>query len=342
LHTRYLDHALTGAPYGGSWFDAAGIGDAGVDIFFVLSGFVIATTGPLAQPQPSGALFFWRRWRRVAPIYFIISVPIIVNSLRISPFAPHRLAATLLFWPVSAAGPVYPYLEPGWTLCFEMAFYTLVALALAGGVLRRNLCLLAIASAGLVAWRVFSPASWLSFLVNPMFLEFALGVALARWQAALGRVGVRLGLGLLAIGAGAYMLEVLLGVGDVDQPLRIMAGLDAWRRLLCLGAPGAAIVAGAVACERLCRGRFAGFMAALGDASYSIYLTNLIAMDVAVRLWRALNAPLLLLAPAALVLAIGVGVLVYRIVERPILRDLKRLRPIRIRRRTDPVVETPT
>ncbi len=139
LHTRYLDHALTGAPYGGSWFDAAGIGDAGVDIFFVLSGFVIATTGPLAQPQPSGALFFWRRWRRVAPVYFIISVPIIVNSLRISPFAPHRLAATLLFWPVSAAGPVYPYLEPGWTLCFEMAFYTLVALALAGGVLRRNL-----------------------------------------------------------------------------------------------------------------------------------------------------------------------------------------------------------
>ncbi len=138
------------------------------------------------------------------------------------------------------------------------------------------------------------------------------------------------------------MLEVLLGVGDVDQPLRIMAGLDAWRRLLCLGAPGAAIVAGAVACERLCRGRVAGFLAALGDASYSIYLTNLIAMDVAVRLWRALNAPLLLLAPAALVLAIGVGVLVYRIVERPILRDLKRLRPIRIRRRTDPVVETPT
>ena len=175
-----------------------------------------------------------------------------------------------------------------------------------------------------------------------MFLEFAFGVALARWQAALGGIGVKLGLGLLAIGASAYGFEVLLGVGDVDEPLRIMAGLGAWHRLLCFGAPGAAIVAGAVACERLCRGRVARFLAALGDASYAIYLTNLVAMDVAVRLWRALNTPLWLLIPAAFVLAIGVGVLVYRIVERPILRDLKRLSVPWPPWRTGSAVETAT
>lgn len=132
FHTRFLVDQLPASSARAFFHSVAGIGPAGVDIFFVLSGFVIAMTGPLASPRPSGALFLWRRWRRVAPVYFIISLPEVVNAWRSGGLSADRLAATFLFWPATGSGVAYPYLEPGWTLCFEMVFYLTVSLVLVG------------------------------------------------------------------------------------------------------------------------------------------------------------------------------------------------------------------
>lgn len=55
-------------------FDLGAIGAAGVDVFFVISGFVITMTGPLASPRPTGKEFFWRRWSRVVPLFYVVSL----------------------------------------------------------------------------------------------------------------------------------------------------------------------------------------------------------------------------------------------------------------------------
>ena len=64
-----------------------------------------------------------------------------------------------------------------------------------------------------------------------------------------------------------------------------------------------------------------------GDASYAIYLTNLIAMDLVVRCWRVAGAPAdaALVAPVGVATALAAGLVTYHLVERPILRDLKRV-----------------
>ncbi|HEY1448900.1 MAG TPA: acyltransferase family protein [Caulobacteraceae bacterium] len=80
-HSAFLAEAVTGHAGVLAPGYAAQVGTAGVDIFFVISGFVIALTGLFARPQPSGAKFFWRRWSRVAPMFYLVtlfSLPIIM------------------------------------------------------------------------------------------------------------------------------------------------------------------------------------------------------------------------------------------------------------------------
>jgi len=305
----------------------ADIGPAGVDIFFVLSGFVIAITGPLATPRPSGLLFLWRRWRRVAPVYFVISLPEVVNAWRAGGLSADRLVATFLFWPVTRTGVTFPYLEPGWTLCFEMVFYLTVSLLLVGGRLGRNLAIGAAVVAVLVVARLVLAGVALRFLANPIFLEFAVGVGLALASRAVMRAPIALGALFLAAGVGAYLAEAAIGVGDLGLAARVLGDRGALWRVLAFGAPAAAIVAGALICERRCGGPLAALLARFGDASYAIYLTHFAAINLVGMAWVALRAPAS--APAmigcALAVALAIGLVCHRVIERPILRDLKRL-----------------
>src|SRR5580698_8202837 len=109
------------------------MGPAGVDIFFVISGLVIGLTGPLATPRPTAARYFWMRWSRVAPFFYVASLPMIAVWAIAGQLTTAKTVATFLFWPMAGGTPVTPYLAPGWSLCFEMIFYTSISLLLIGG-----------------------------------------------------------------------------------------------------------------------------------------------------------------------------------------------------------------
>jgi hypothetical protein len=133
-------------------------------------------------------------------------------------------------------------------------------------------------------------------------------------------------------------------VGGLGLAEHVLLGHGAMARVILFGAPAAAIVAGGLICERACRGPLAALLSSLGDASYSIYLTHFAAINLVGMAWARLRAPAS--APAivacALAVALAIGLLCHRVIEKPILRDLKRLGPIRWPRRTVPVAETST
>jgi exopolysaccharide production protein ExoZ len=288
------------------------IGAAGVDLFFVISGFVLWTACE-ARP-PSAAAFLWARARRVLPLYWIVTLAVAAVALAaptalpiVLPDLRHLILSLLLLPHTDPAGGPFPLLPTGWTLTYEAFFYGVMALALAAPKDRR----LQIVSGLLVAASLigFGYHGWYTLLANPLLLEFLAGVGLARlWaRGRFERLPRAFGPGLIA--AGGLILALCQVAGLRDDFLRPFV----W------GPPAALIVAGALKLEadgRIARGPMVRALVAEGDASYSLYLVQ--APAIAVFAWLTPAWPAAMRAPASVALAVAIGWLCYRFVERPL------------------------
>jgi exopolysaccharide production protein ExoZ len=275
-------------------------GSAGVDLFFVISGYVMVASSGRVRAQPGGWRVFLRhRARRIVPLYWMVSfikLAAVVAAPALAP-ATHagawNVIASLCFIPArDALGQVRPLVPIGWTLNFEAFFYILFAASLAG---RRNPLwttpiLLAVAVAGF--WRA---PSWPAplFLANGMVLEFAAGMALASLP---GGVAPRAAPWVLA--GGAILLLTLPLAGP-------------WR-FLVWGVPAAAILVAALALERMVR--VPAWVVSLGDASFAIYLVHPFIVAAIARYagW-----------PAVIPASVITGLMVHRWVDAPVQRWLK-------------------
>lgn len=298
-------------------------GGAGVDIFFVISGFVMAiSSAPLVSTPHPARTFLARRLERVVPMYWLLTL------LKIALVLAHpsdsvnglggwqHVVGSFLFLPDLKTGT--PVLLVGWTLVFEMAFYALFALALALRV--RALAFVAPVLIAITLWCRFSGPGiniWTRTISHfgrqSLVLEFLFGMILALALPWLKRLPLWLGV-ILAL-APWYSLCTWTWPNDSN-----------WRALQW-GLLALSIVAGALALESHI-GRFTPkWMLELGDASYSIYLTHGFVVPLCATL--LLQMPHAVLGARAalligmLVLCALVGDAVYRLVELPITRWFK-------------------
>ncbi len=248
-------------------------GGAGVDVFFVISGFIMVYT-MRSRVGNAGArrAFLKRRIIRIVPLYWLVTTGLAVWGWRYGPsFDFPTLVTSFFFIPYpsyAASGRIVPYLEPGWTLNFEMLFYLLFAGAMtsgAGGTVKR--CSFAIAVLVLVGsmWTMHEPA--LLFWTSPISLEFCAGmlIALAHPRVTLG-APVRTALAMAAVGALYY-----------GPPIAVL-GLQSLQRTVAYGIPAIAIViAVALGPMKIPMRRLAQ---AAGEMSYSLYLIHLPIMIV--------------------------------------------------------------
>ena len=108
-------------------------GNAGVDLFFVVSGFVMVyIASPQFGKREAPVQFFVRRLIRIVPLYWLLTTGYIVAKSY--PLA--YIAASYLFIPAARPnGVLQPVILQGWTLTYEMFFYLLFAIAI---LLRRR------------------------------------------------------------------------------------------------------------------------------------------------------------------------------------------------------------
>ena len=282
----------------------SGIGAAGVDIFFVISGFIMVH---VSRRETAPLAFLQARALRVVPLYWLVTfVALMVRQDADLP----RLLTSLAFWPHAGFdGRDYPVIIQGWTLNYEVFFYITFAASLLLPTSRQLLALTAAFSGLILAGIALHPGSVVAGVyTNPLLLEFLAGAWLCRvWQRGSLPTG-RVAIALATIGALAFAAQVNIGPSD------------SWR-CLTWGFPALLIVAGALGVEAgKLLPRVPGLLA-LGNASYALYLTHLLVEHPLQAVLRPLPLPLAL--PLMLAACVAVALGVYRWVEQP----LARLRP---------------
>ncbi|MEZ0170054.1 acyltransferase family protein [Microvirga sp. TS319] len=295
---------------------------AGVDVFFVISGFIIVYSSQKLFGSPgAGRVFLVRRLGRVVPLYWTVTslylavalaLPGILNS---EVLEPGFILASYLFIPLERPdGAVQPLYTLGWTLNYEMYFYVLFALTLAWPKRTSIGMLIGVLLAATVVGGVVSLPQPLDFWTSPIILEFAFGVALAHLkdQGLVLPRGVR---AAFAIGG----LALLLAGANASLP-----------RPVAYGVPAAFFVAAAaLGAERVRPETWLGRIGnALGDASYALYLVHpfVIRASREIVLRTGLGPVIGTWGYVALVLAGAVlaSLLVFRWYERPMTQWFRR------------------
>jgi exopolysaccharide production protein ExoZ len=286
------------------------IGAAGVDVFFVLSGFIIAHSS-----SRSARHFLAHRLIRVVPAYWIATSFAAMFTLQNLDMSEARgwLLQSLFYLPHPDGRPSLIFVA--WTLVYELAFYLLYWLALRVGTREAPILCIAL----LLVLALFHlpglPGPW------PLLLEFGLGIGiyLAADRCALLRL-VPGWAGLLVAGAGLALLMTLPPVTGYNPDDYQSVG-----RVLRWGVPAAVIVLGLIVAELGGMALQSKFILLLGAASYAIYLLHPIAVGQLLQLPP--NSPpiswALCLFAVAITTAVAVAFNIF--IEVPLLRRLRGL-----------------
>ena len=303
------------------------MGYAGVEFFFVLSGFIMLLVhrGDIGVPGMARR-FAERRINRIIPFYWVVTAAMIAllavqlpetaSELRLG-----RVLHSLFLIPMPDGEKLL--IGAAWTLTHEFLFYGFFALLILsprlGGA--AFALWLGLAALGL-------PLSYpADTLLSPYNLLFPMGMLAA---AAFVRVPPAAAAGLALLGVVAFVTVGLLDAYRVTD-------IGHTARTLSFGIAATAAVIGLAALEWRGRLRAPRWLSFLGDASYAIYLVHIVALPVITRLMMAagLNTLLPPFAGYAVLVAsaVAAGSLAHVTVERPLGRAIRNRRTRRQQRR---------
>ena len=311
-------------------------GSFGVEIFFVISGFLAVYT--TSRPVPAGS-YLLKRLIRLLPLYWIFTIlTFLILTLkpglsRMSDVEPLHFLYSMLFIPYTGwKNVVLPILAVGWTVHYELAFCLLFSLSLLIShrhrVLICSLLLLSLVSVGLL---IKPEPLFIRHYTDVLLFDFFLGI-MAGWgweklrrhvpadrQVLAGlsgpwKVPVHLLLAFLAL----FSLWFL--IADPALPLTLHVAFR-------YGIPAAVLIFSLLLLTE--QAHFPAKILALSEMTYSIYLVEYFTTSVYKRLVpRRMSLPLTLLSLVLLfIVTFILSVVPYHLIEVRLASRLRRLLP---------------
>jgi peptidoglycan/LPS O-acetylase OafA/YrhL len=304
-------------------------GNVGVDLFFVISGFVITLSmRGFKRSGDSSLSFLIKRFFRIVPAYWVVTIIYIYYFPHVD---LHLIERSLLLLPSKTSeAPYYgvPVLYVGWSLVYEMYFYLIFGVSLFFG--RRSILVVflyfavTLVVAPMLSGGAFSLATngansyhhpYVAMATNPMIAEFVYGIGSALLYRALRR---RFGKTWLALFLSASVVMTLACIA------KSQSGFDIIRH----GLPFAGLIVTTALAEDGCLIRVPRFAVYLGEISYGIYLVHPVVLLFLARTRPLANGPAHIEAieyGLALVISILVAGWLHRYVEQPCIQIGRRL-----------------
>jgi exopolysaccharide production protein ExoZ len=301
-------------------------GQAGVDLFFVISGFIMVyITSNTQKKTPSAARFLLHRFIRIYPYYwiyfFIVMAVSTISPALVNASLGHRLAFTESFFLLPNA---YPVILVAWSLSFEVYFYLVFAVLLrmqrAWMIAALSVWVLLLVTINL--YITVKAVSFQGLLASPYTIEFIFGAFSAMPVMSGNLKKVPVFLFVVAIAAVCIFFPFLFfRYYSKDNLIRLM-------HPLVFGLLFSVLLISFVCVEIRTRIKLPRFLIALGDMSYSIYLSHLLILGFFGRIWAAFflrpssaidNILMFLFISSAVIFF---SWLAYRFIERPLYRQL--------------------
>jgi peptidoglycan/LPS O-acetylase OafA/YrhL len=310
---------FTATPATHYWIPYDKLAATGVDLFFVISGFVMVYASESLFGRAGGPRdFAMRRVIRIVPLYWLatsiyLMLAVALPSLGVR-YSPQFIASSYFFIPAERPdGGLNPIVGQGWTLNLEMLFYAIFACTLIASrvvsVSAASLVLIAMVAIG----HFFPPSSTiLAFWTSPLLLEFVMGMMVG-----------------LAFSATRHWPRWMNGalIAAAIALLYVSWFLVDLHRVVGHGIPAALLVAGATYGGYAPDGAGWRALAIGGDGSYALYLFHAFPIHAMLKVFALtgivveLNRTFCLVS--TVVLAILMAIAIYYMFERPVTRALR-------------------
>jgi exopolysaccharide production protein ExoZ len=299
---------LWGTVFGGVFKFNGGLG---VDIFFVLSGFLMVFT----QRETRGPLsFLFGRVGRIYPMYIIVSLPLIIMMVELD--NPFKLLSNLFLLPTFGTFQHRLANDPAWTLVYEMIFYVLFSVSLTISRKRLTACVIVcfMLITSVVLFTFYFPPQprfgWINIgyiLGDNLLIDFGMGCVLALIYEKIN-ISKRINFSLFLFAVVAVIYISLIHINGA--------------RIIKFGLPALLIIALAIY-SRAGDGVIYKALHVIGDASYSIYLSHLyfaLAMHNSVNIKNVSSMSAEFATVVFTLMCISFGIFINLTIEKPIMK----------------------
>ena len=311
-----------------NFYELKDFGLVGVDIFFVISGFIMVLIhgDDFLKPKAS-FIFLKKRFLRIAPLYWFFTIIASFLLIVLPEFSSRGLTfdithffMSLSFIPWNnSAGTMFPVLGVGWTLNYEMYFYLLFAVCLMFKKKNFLFILTIIFISGFTVSKISdSSIPFLKMIGNPILFEFLGGVFMGYLYNK--NIVIKNYFSLLTISLTLLSINVFFK-------------FDSSYKFIYFGLPSLLLLYSLVSLERISNffetisSKMLKVMLVIGSSSYSIYLSHPFVLKAVYRFIPnsfVSNHPDVVIT-IVLIITVLFGIFVYYLIEIPLLRHTKKI-----------------